>query len=80
MHEALRAERFYVREAVAWLGPLMIMKHGGLQTLEAFMLDRVSRKLLQENIRRAAYEVFSCIHALHKHQIVHRVRACMMHV
>jgi hypothetical protein len=74
MHDTLRAERFYVREALAMLGPMMIMKHGGTQTLDTFMQERSARKQLQRNLRRAAFEVFSCVHALHKHGIVHRVR------
>jgi hypothetical protein len=78
MHDTLRAERFYVREAFATLGHTLIMKHGGTQTLDTFMQERSARKQLQRNLRRAAFEVFSCIHALHKHGIVHRVRAMRM--
>jgi hypothetical protein len=74
MHEMLREERFYVREALAMLGHTMIMKHGGAHTLNTFMQQKASRKQIQQHLRRAAFEVFSCIHALHKHQIVHRVR------
>jgi hypothetical protein len=73
MHETLREERFYVREALLMMGPMMVMKHGGHQTLASFMEEPLTQQQLQHNLRRAAYEVFSCIHACHKHQIVHRV-------
>jgi hypothetical protein len=73
MHETLRDERFYVREALAQVGPMLIMKHGGRQTLDSFMRHPHTKQQLQANLLRAAYEIFSCIQACHKHQIVHRV-------
>ena len=78
MHELLREERFYIREALDQFGPFLILTYGGNQTLEDFMQTTRSYTQLPQTLQRVAYEIFSCVHACHKHGVVHRVRSSML--